>query len=318
MLEKMSSIRGMALPLVLACLALPVEARCETQAKAAQPVPPDPKLEVQAIKPGLYVLSGAGGNVAVWSGTDGTVLVDDGLDRFVPALLAAVAEITAEPVRFVINTHWHPDHTAANEPVAKSGGVVIAHDNVRRRMSTRQFMEALQREVPPSPTGALPIVTFDDTVSLHLNGDRLDAGHVLRAHTDGDVILRWENANVIHAGDVWFNGSYPFVDLSSGGSLAGLVAAVEFILDRADADTIIIAGHGPAVGRRDELAAYRDMLVDVGRRVRELVEQGRGIDEILAAQVTAPYDARYGNSSFMPPEKFVRILYEDLQRAGRP
>jgi glyoxylase-like metal-dependent hydrolase (beta-lactamase superfamily II) len=215
----------------------------------------------------------------------------------------------------VINTHWHPDHTGANEPVARSGGVIVAHDNVRTRMSATQFIEALQLEVPAAADAALPVVTFTDEVSLHLNGDRLDAVHVLDAHTDGDVLLWWRNANVVHMGDVWFNGSFPFIDLSSGGSLAGLVAAVELVLDRADAQTVIIPGHGP-VGTRAELAAWRDMLVAVGRAVRELVEQGKTEDEVLAAGVTAAYDSIYGQSDFMPPEKFVRILFQDL--AARP
>jgi cyclase len=269
----------------------------------------------ELVRPGLSVLLGGGGNVAVWTGEDGTVLVDDSLDSFAAGLLEAVAAISPARVRFVINTHWHPDHTGANEPVARSGGVIVAHDNVRTRMSTVQFIEALQREVPPAPDAALPIVTFTDTVSLHLNGDRLDAVHVLDAHTDGDVLLWWRNANVVHMGDVWFNGSFPFIDLSSGGSLAGLVAAVELVLDRADEKTVIIPGHGP-VGTRAELVAWRDMLVTVGREVRELVEQGKTEDEVLAAGVTAAYDSTYGQSEFMPPEKFVRILFQDL--ATRP
>lgn len=277
--------------------------------------PPAVEFRAQPVRPGLSVLLGGGGNVAVWTGEDGTVLVDDSLDRFAASLLEAVAGISPAPVRFVINTHWHPDHTGANESVARSGGVILAHDNVRTRMSATQFVEALQRESAAAPAAALPVVTFADAVSLHLNGDRLDAVHVLDAHTDGDVILWWRNANVVHMGDVWSNGRFPFIDLSSGGSLAGLVAAVELVLDRADEQTVIIPGHGP-VGTHAELAAWRDMLVTVGREVRELVEQGKTEDEVLAARVTAPYDSIYGQSEFMPPEKFVRILFEDL--AARP
>jgi glyoxylase-like metal-dependent hydrolase (beta-lactamase superfamily II) len=303
--------------LMLAAAVLLQGGSAGTARAAEQPAadPPAVEFRVQPVRPGLSVLLGGGGNVAVWTGEDGTVLVDDSLDRFAASLLEAVAGISPAPVRFVINTHWHPDHTGANESVARSGGVILAHDNVRTRMSAAQFIEALQRESPAAPAAALPVVTFADAVSLHLNGDRLDAVHVLDAHTDGDVILWWRNANVVHMGDVWSNGGYPFIDLSSGGSLAGLVAAVELVLDRADERTVIIPGHGP-VGTRAELAAWRDMLVTVGREVRELVEQGKTEDEVLAAGVTAPYDSTYGQSEFMPPEKFVRILFQDL--AARP
>jgi glyoxylase-like metal-dependent hydrolase (beta-lactamase superfamily II) len=303
--------------LMLAAAVLLQSGSAGTARAAEEPAadPPAVEFRAQPVRPGLSVLLGGGGNVAVWTGEDGTVLVDDSLDRFAASLLEAVAEISPAPVRFVINTHWHPDHTGANESVARSGGVILAHDNVRTRMSATQFIEALQSESPAAPAAALPVVTFADAVSLHLNGDRLDAVHVLDAHTDGDVILWWRNANVVHMGDVWSNGRFPFIDLSSGGSLAGLVAAVELVLDRADGQTVIIPGHGP-VGTHAELAAWRDMLVTVGREVRELVEQGKTEDEVLAARVTAPYDSIYGQSEFMPPEKFVRILFQDL--AARP
>lgn len=312
------SERTSRISLLMLAAALLLQSGSAGTARAAEEPAADPpavEFRAQPVRPGLSVLLGGGGNVAVWTGEDGTVLVDDSLDRFAASLLEAVAGISPAPVRFVINTHWHPDHTGANESVARSGGVILAHDNVRTRMSATQFIEALQSESAAAPAAALPVVTFADAVSLHLNGDRLDAVHVLDAHTDGDVILWWRNANVVHMGDVWSNGRFPFIDLSSGGSLAGLVAAVELVLDRADGQTVIIPGHGP-VGTHAELAAWRDMLVTVGREVRELVEQGKTEDEVLAARVTAPYDSIYGQSEFMPPEKFVRILFQDL--AARP
>ena len=278
-----------------------------------EPVPTqESKAEIRThqVRPGMYVLAGAGGNVAVWTGPDGIVLVDDGLAPLTPQLHEAVAQIAPGPVRFVVNTHWHPDHTGGNEEVGGAGGVIIAHDNVRTRMRVPQVVEAYGVKVPAAARAALPVVTFQDSVSLNLNGDRLEAEHVDAAHTDGDVILWWHEANVVHVGDVFYNGSYPFLDLSSGGSLAGLVAAIEGVLSRADAETVVIPGHGP-VSNRAELAAYRDMLVAIGRRVRELVEQGRRLDEVLAARPTAEFDERYGKGS-MTAERFVRILYQDL------
>jgi glyoxylase-like metal-dependent hydrolase (beta-lactamase superfamily II) len=271
------------------------------------------RIVVQQLRPGLHLLSGAGGNVAVWHGPDGTLLVDDGIALQTPQLLAAVEKIAPGPVRVVISTHWHPDHTGGNEQLGESGSLLVAHDNVRARMSEPQAVAGDDLEVPAAPAGALPVVTFDDALTLHLNGDRLAALHVESAHTDGDVLLWWEDANVVHVGDVYDSGTYPFIDLGSGGTLAGFVAALETVLSRADSRTIIIPGHGP-VSNRAELAAYRDMVVATGRRVRELIDEGKSLDEVRAARPTAAYDAVYGQGS-MTADRFVGILYEDL--AGR-
>jgi len=275
--------------------------------------PAEPQIVVQPLSAGLHVISGAGSNVAVWHGPDGTLLVDDGVGALAPQLLAAVEKIAPGPVRVVISTHWHPDHTGGNEHLAASGSVLVAHDNVRVRLSEPQSVAADDLEVPAAPAGALPIATFDDALSLHMNGDHLAALHVEAAHTDGDLVLWWEDANVVHVGDIYYSSMYPLIDLGSGGSLAGVVAALETVLSRIDSRTIVIPGHGP-VSNRAELAAYRDMLVATGRRVRELVGEGRKLDEVLAARPTAAYDAAFGQGS-MTAERFVGILYEDL--AGR-
>lgn len=274
---------------------------------------PEPELVVHQLRPGLHVISGDGGNVAVWHGPDGTVVVDDGVAPLAPRLLAAVENIAPGPVRFVISTHWHPDHTGGNEHFGGSGSLLVAHDNVRARMSDPQTIAAYDLEVPAAPAGALPVVTFDDSLSLHLNGDRLTALHVEAAHSDGDVLVWWDEANVVHVGDLYYAGTYPFIDLASGGSLAGFVAALETVLSRADSRTIVIPGHGP-VSTRAGLSAYRDMLVAAGRRVRTLVDEGKSLDEVLAARPTEAFDDAYGQGS-MSAERFVRILYEDL--AGR-
>lgn len=268
------------------------------------------ELSTREIAPGLHLVAGAGGNVAVWTGRDAVVLVDDALAPASEGLLQVVSQIDARPVRFVVNTHWHPDHTGGNERIGRAGGIVVAHDNARARMGAEQFVVDYDLRVPPSDPGGMPVLTFEQEVSLHLNDDRLDAVHVVAAHTDGDVIVWWNEANVVHMGDVLHSAAYPFIDRSSGGSLAGLVAAIEGVLSRADEQTVVIPGHGP-VATRGDLVRYRDMVVAIGRHVRELMEQGRSVEEVLAARPTAAFDEDYGRGP-VTPERFVRILYQDL------
>jgi len=282
------------------------------QAGWAQGVP-TVAVEVQALRTGLHVLRGAGCNVVVWTGSDGMLVVDSGDAASAPQLLEAIARISSDDLRLVVNTHWHPDHVGGNAALRRAGASAVAHVDTRARMSARQTIAAQDVEVPAAPRDALPVVTFDDTLTLHLNGDRLALLHVPGAHTDGDLIALWQVANVAHVGDVYRADGYPFVDTANGGSLAGLVAAIETVLSRVDARTVIVPGHGP-VSNRAELAAYRDMLVAVGRRVRELVDGGASVDEVLAARPTAAFDEHYGEAG-ESAERFVRVLHADL--AGR-
>jgi glyoxylase-like metal-dependent hydrolase (beta-lactamase superfamily II) len=268
-------------------------------------------VEARQLQPGLQLLSGAGCNVVAWSGPEGTVLVDAGSAAASESLRAVLADLVpGSSTRFVVNTHWHPDHTGGNEAAARSGAVVIAHENTRVRMSEPQDLGEYDVRVPAPPRGALPVVTFADTLTLSLNGGRLTLLHVPDAHTDGDAIAWWPEANVAHLGDLYYAGGFPFIDTGHGGSLAGVVAAIEAVLARANARTVIVPGHGP-VGTRADLVAYRDMLVAVGTRVRELVEQGASLAEAVEAKPTADWDERYGAGG-VSPERFVRILYEDL------
>ena len=270
-------------------------------------------IEAQALRSGLHVLRGAGCNVVVWSGSDGVLVVDSGDAAAAPQLLEAIGRVAGDNVRLVVNTHWHPDHVGGNAALRRAGAASVAHADTRTRMNARQSIVIQDLEVPAAPRDALPVVTFDDTLTLHLNGDRLALLHVPGAHTDGDLIALWQVANVAQVGDVYRADGYPFVDVANGGSLAGLVAAIETVLSRVDARTVIVPGHGP-VSNRAELSAYRDMLVAVGRRVRELVDEGASVDEVLAAQPTAAFDERYGGAG-ESTERFVRVLYADL--AGR-
>ena len=282
------------------------------QAVWAQGVP-TVAVEVQALRTGLHVLRGAGCNVVVWTGSDGMLVVDSGDAASAPQLLEAIARISSDDLRLVVNTHWHPDHVGGNAALRRAGASAVAHVDTRARMSARQTIAAQDVEVPAAPRDALPVVTFDDTLTLHLNGDRLALLHMPGAHTDGDLIALWQVANVAQVGDVYRADGYPFIDTANGGSLAGLVAAIETVLSRVDARTVIVPGHGP-VSNRAELAAYRDMLVAVGRRVRELVDGGASVDEVLAARPTAAFDERYGEAG-ESAERFVRVLHADL--AGR-
>jgi glyoxylase-like metal-dependent hydrolase (beta-lactamase superfamily II) len=267
-------------------------------------------VEAQPLRAGLNVLRGAGCNVVVWTGNDGVLVVDSGNAAEVPQLLEAIERVAAGGVRLVVNTHWHPDHVGGNVALRREGATLVAHADTRTRMNARQTIAIHELEVPAAPREALPVVTFDDALMLHLNGDRLALLHVPGAHTDGELIAWWQSANVVHVGDVYRADGYPFIDTANGGSLAGLVAAIETVLSRADARTVIVPGHGP-VSNRAEMSAYRDMLVAVGRRVRELVDQGASVEEILAAQPTATFDERYGEAG-ESAGSFVRVLYADL------
>lgn len=267
-------------------------------------------LESLELTDGLYVLSGAGGNVGVSVGGDGVFIIDDKVQAVTEALTAALAGITGQPVRFVLNTHWHFDHTGGNEHFGEAGAVIVAHDNVRRRMSTEQLMEMMGRRVPASPQAALPVITFTDSLSFHLNGDTVHVRHVPHAHTDGDGLVWFERADVLHMGDVYFASGYPFVDLDSGGSIEGLIAAVDQGLAIAGTGTQVIPGHGP-MGTASTLQEYRDMLAAITERVRELRRAGRSLEAVQGEGVTAEYDERWGGG-FIDGEAFVRSVYTSL------
>ncbi len=271
-------------------------------------------VQVRTVKAGegVYMLQGAGGNIGVSSGADGVIVVDDQYAPLTDKIKAAIAALNPGPIRFVLNTHWHPDHTGGNENLGKSGVVIVAHENVRRHMSAEQFITSFAQAVPASPSGALPVVTFTDAVTFYYNGDSIAAMHVAPAHTDGDVIVWFRHANVVHMGDTFFNGRYPLVDLASGGHLEGLIGAADRVLGMADANTKIIPGHGP-LGDRVALQAYRTMLVTVRDRIKQAVAAGRTLDQVKAAKPTADFDAAWG-SGRITPTLFVEILYQDLSR----
>jgi len=306
---------------VLATLCAPIVAYAQTPAPPSTVDPPEPvtELRVHDVRPGVHVIAGAGGNVVVWSCADGIVLVDTGLATSSAALVDAVTRISAAPVKFVIITHGHADHVGGNEAFAHQGALIIGHESLRERGGQDPAVPAGNTEASAITLAARPVLTTMDALALHLNGDRLDAVHVADAHTASDIVVRWNEADVVALGDIYWSGQYPYIDVESGGSLAGMVAAVEGALARSNARTVVIPGHGP-VSNRAELAAYRDMLVAVGRKVREAVETGMGIDDILGTRPTAEFYAKFGRpGAIVAPEEFVRSVYRDLtsQRPGR-
>ena len=273
------------------------------------------KVEVRAIKltATTYMLTGAGGNLGLSVGEDAVFLIDDQFAPLSEKIAAAIRGVTQKPVRFVLNTHWHGDHTGGNEHFGKAGALVISHENVRKRMSSEQFNGFLRRSTPPSPAGALPVVTFNGAMTFHINGEEVRAIHVPRAHTDGDTIVHFLGSDVIHMGDIFFNGLYPFIDTASGGSVDGTIAACDQVLRIATENTKIIPGHG-ALATKADLQAYRDMLATVAGRIRKMQGEGRKLEEIVAANVSAEWDAKW-SWGFVPARRFTEmIVYDFLER----
>lgn len=271
-------------------------------------------IEIETIQAGdgIYMLTGKGGNLGISVGDDGGFLIDDQFAPLTEKIQAAIAKISDKPVRFVLNTHWHPDHTGGNENLGKSGVTLIAHDNVRKRLAVDNFIEMFQMDAPALPKAGLPVITFNDAITFHMNNNDIQAWHVEHAHTDGDAMVHFKQANVIHMGDTYFAGMYPFIDTSSGGSADGCIRAINHALEIANDKTVIIPGHGP-ISNRLELANYRDMLQTVTDRVKTLLSENASLAQVQSDGPTANFDESYGGG-FITNEKFVEMLYQDLIR----
>lgn len=259
----------------------------------------------------VYMLKGRGGNVGISTGIDGLYIIDDQVKPVTAQLLQAVRKISNKPIRIVLNTHYHADHVGGNETIGSAGAVVISHDNIRKRMTTEQVSIFRKETTPPYPKGALPVVTFNDRLSLHMNGETATAYYVANGHTDGDSIIHFPVSNVIHMGDMFFNGLYPYVDLDAGGSIQGMVAAADLALSLANESTRIIPGHGP-LGMTEDLKSYRDYLIQAGANVQELIDEGMGLQEIIAAKPTSEWDEELGKT-WITPAQFVTFIYNSLE-----
>ena len=301
------SIALAVLPMILSSAGL------ATAQEAAQQ--PQISFESTELVPGLFMIEGVGGfgggNVGLLTGDDGVVLIDDSFPPLTSTLLEAVAEITPDPIDFVVNTHVHGDHMGGNAMLGEAGATIVAHDNVRKRLVENGIQTGPGQSVP-APPEALPVVTFADRVSVHLNGHRADVLHLAKAHTDGDAIIHFPEADVIHCGDVFFSGLFPFIDLASGGSLDGYIEGQKRILELAGDETRLIPGHGPLSTRAD-LEASVAMLEAARDSVQALIDEGKSADEAVAAAPLAEFEAM--SWQFIDSERMVRQVYAALAGA---
>jgi glyoxylase-like metal-dependent hydrolase (beta-lactamase superfamily II) len=271
------------------------------------------KLETQKLTDTLYLVTGPGGNIAVLVGKTGLLLVDTQVPPMSAKLKQTLAQISPKPVRLVINTHWHFDHTGGNPVFGGDGAVIVAHDNVRKRVSTEQFMKLFNRRMPPIAPDGWPAITFAQSISFHVDDEDVDVFHVDRAHTDGDSIVYFRKANVIHTGDTFVSAGYPFVDLSSGGTSDGVFQACDRVLAMAQPKTRIIPGHGP-VSDAAKVKAFRGMLWTIRDRVRKQVVDHKSLADIQAAKLTADFDGAWGNF-FIKGSQLVETFFTELTPA---
>ena len=282
---------------------------------AAQQAQEEAQIDATQLADNVYMLTGQGGNLGLSVGPDGAFLIDDQFAPLHEMIVSKIEELAGELVdveqnTFLLNTHFHPDHTDGNELMGAEGAVILAHENVRRRLAVEQVVPFFDMRHPALKPSGLPVLTFTRDVTLHLNGDEIEVFHVGGpAHTDGDAAVHFTQANVIHAGDIVFIGTYPFIDMDNGGSAAGVIAAVEKILARCDDATQIIPGHGPVVDKAG-LTEYHAMLTETYAAVKALVESGKTLEEVQAAQPTAKHDAAW--STFIKADGYVSFLYRDL------
>ena len=268
------------------------------------------KITIQKLRGNVSVLLGAGGNIAVLPGRDGKLLIDAGFAGARPQITDALAGISSEPVRHLINTHWHFDHTDGNEWLHSVGAAILAHTNTRKHLSTTTRVEGWKFTFEPAPAGAIPAEVFDDERTLKLNGTTIALKHYAPAHTDSDISVHFTDSDILHVADTFWNGYYPFIDYSTGGSIDGMIRATEANLSKVGDTTIVIPGHGE-VANKSQLSFYRDLLVGTREKVAALKKQGKSLDEIVAAKLTAATDAKWGNG-FRSPKDFIGDVFQGV------
>src|SRR5262244_372772 len=265
---------------------------------------------VQKLGGNVSVLLGAGGNIAVLPGTDGKLVIDAGFAGARPKVTAALASISSDPIEHLINTHWHFDHTDGNEWLHSVGAAILAHTNTRKHLSTTTRVEGWNFTFEPAPAGAIPAEVFDDERTLKLNGTTIALKHYAPAHTDSDISVHFTDSDILHVADTFWNGYYPFIDYSTGGSIDGMIHATDANLAKVSDTTIVIPGHGE-VADKSQLSFYRDLLVGTREKVAALKKQGRLLDEIVATKPTAATDAKWGNG-FRSPKDFIGDVFQGV------
>ncbi len=268
------------------------------------------KIGTQLIRRNISVLEGSGGNIAVLTGRDGKLLVEAGLSVSRPAITAALAAINADPIRHLINTHWHADHTDGNAWLHEAGAEITAHENTRKRLSVATRVEDWQWTFPAVSPGALPVNVFATEHEMYRNDTRISMKYYGPAHTDSDAWVHFTEADVVHVGDTWWNGVYPFIDYSTGGSIDGQIRAAETNLATFSRSTILIPGHGP-VGGRAEIIEFRDMLVAVRGKVAALKKKGMSVTDVIAAKPTGAFDSKWGHF-LISPALFTNLVYQGV------
>lgn len=269
-----------------------------------------PKVSSVKVTDSVYMITGRGGNVGVFIGDETTILIDDKFSPLAEAINDEIVTITKTPVEFLLNTHYHGDHTGGNEKFGEAGATIVAHDNVRKILSTGGEIKAFNSKFDPTPKPGLPSITFNDRIVFHVNDQTVVLQHYPSAHTDGDGVVYFESENVIHTGDIFFNGRYPFVDIGNGGSVQGTLAAVESMIAKSDKKTKIIPGHGP-VAKRKDLIAYRDMLKTSLDRISALKEKGLSLKQVLAESPIEDIDKVWGNAG-IKSNVWISTIYTTL------
>ena len=279
------------------------------------------ELSITPVAGNVYMIQrpGGGGNIGVQVGPDGVLLVDSLFAPLTDRLVEAVKQVTDEDIRFLVNTHIHIDHVGGNENLAELGVLIFAHDNTRLRFLEEKshFPRAGGSFAPQQPVAARPLITFNDTMSFHLNSEEVRVFLAPPAHTDGDVFIYFPESDVLHLGDVYRTTSYPIIDVYNGGTLRGTIAAMDMAIDIAGPDTKIIPGHGLEVVGREELIEFRDMILDIQDQVLSLIRDGKKLHEVMAAQPTTAYDAEWTDDPGWGPEDFIPVVYYQLGGGGR-
>ncbi len=270
-------------------------------------------INVTKLSNNTYMLKGSGGNIIVSVGQDGVFMVDDQFAPLTEKIQEAILNITDQPIKFVINTHWHSDHTGGNENFGELGAIIISHENVRERLSTEQFSAFFNRTVAPLSEKGLPIITFSDNMTIFQNGDEIRIIHVDNGHTDGDSIVYFTKNNVIHVGDDFNDKTYPLIDISSGGSIDGLISSLQTISSLIDDETKVVSGHSE-ISNKTKVNDLVTMLKDVRQNISQLIQDGKSLEEITASQPTSKYDEIYYDHTRLKPGEFVTMVYQILTR----